>query len=102
MRAGRGVAAVQTSVAATADAAGTASSLDTPPRGSCSRQVRGSVKEVDQESKWVTVWTERSDVFRLRTLPSPARATTTAPHDRLDAVPTAVVNDRHTIADLLR
>lgn len=54
-RAGREVAAVQMSVAATADAAGTASFLNTPPRGSCSRQVRGSLKEVDQESKWVTV-----------------------------------------------
>jgi len=45
---------IQTSVAATANAAGTASFLNTPPRGSCSRQVRGSLEEVDQESKWVT------------------------------------------------
>jgi len=32
----------------------TASFLSTPPRGSCSRQVRGSLEDVDQESKWVT------------------------------------------------
>ncbi len=32
----------------------TASFLSTPPRGSCSRQVCGSLEEVDQESKWVT------------------------------------------------
>ncbi len=29
----------------------TASFLSTPPRGSCSRQVCGSLEEVDQESK---------------------------------------------------
>lgn len=32
----------------------TTSLLGTPPRGSCSRQVCGSLEEVDQESKWVT------------------------------------------------
>ena len=62
-RAGRGVTAGTTSVAATADAAGTASFLNTPPRSSCSRQIRGSVEEVDQESKWVTARTECSDVL---------------------------------------
>lgn len=57
----------ETSVAATANAAGTSPFLNTPPRGSCSRQVRGSLKEVDQESKWVSVSTERSRVTVLRT-----------------------------------
>jgi hypothetical protein len=54
-RAGRGVVAGQMSVAATAVAAGRPPFINTPPRGSCSRQVRGSLDEVDQESKWVTV-----------------------------------------------
>ena len=78
-RAGRELRRVQTSVAATTDAAGTASFLNTPPRGSCSRQVRGSVEEVDQESKWVTVRTECNDVFRLRTRSSPPSASAPAP-----------------------
>jgi hypothetical protein len=53
-RAGRGAWRDNLSVAATAVAAGRPPFINTLPRGSCSRQVRGSLDEVDQESKWVT------------------------------------------------
>ena len=56
---------IQTIATVTADAAKTASFLSTPPRGSCSRQVCGSLEEVDQESKRMTPETERGGVLRL-------------------------------------
>jgi hypothetical protein len=39
--------------------------LSTPPWSSCSRQVCGSLEEVDQESKRVTPETERGGVLRV-------------------------------------
>jgi hypothetical protein len=100
-RAGRGVTAGTTSVAATADAAGTASFLNTPPRSSCSRQIRGSVEEVDQESKWVTARTECSDVLLPPDPLKPGERVHFPLHSHVNADLAAGAGAQHTAAELL-
>jgi len=63
-------------VAATADAARRPPFSARVPRDSCSRQVCGSLEEVDQESKRVTPETERGGVLRLHARWWPAGSST--------------------------